>query len=196
MSAKKRASNNPVGRPRSGNVTEDIHAAVLAVLEGRFYGDLSMDRIAIKAGVSRPALYRRYATVGETVLGALQSKGPVILPLRGSADVRKDLCSYFRAFVAYIGKDSAISRALRGALAAALVDFDLLPHFAKFIAARRQPVLDRLLVWNSSYNNTELDSILDALFGPIMYRLLIRQVPVSATQIQEIVNRALRSPNQ
>jgi len=153
-----------------------------------------MDAIAAQAGVSRPALYRRYASVGQTALAALQARGPVVLPIPYSTNIEKDLCSYFNALVASLADNSAMGRALRGTLAASLVDIDLKPHFAQFITARRKPVLDRLLAWNGSYGDAEHESIADALFGPILYRLLIRHVPVRTRHIQGIVHRALGSP--
>jgi AcrR family transcriptional regulator len=194
MNVKKKPSNNPAGRPRSAYVTDNIHAAVFNILQKGSYQNLSIDAIAAQAGVSRPALYRRYVSVGQIALAALQARGPIILPMPSSTDVEKDLCSYFHALVDSIDKDSAVGRALRGALASALVDIDLQPHFARFIAARRRPVLDRLLAWKSSYCDLELESIADALFGPVLYRLLIRQVPVKNRHIREIVNRALDKP--
>jgi AcrR family transcriptional regulator len=191
MHAKRKQSNNPRGRPQSDLLTDSIHTAVFAILQRGSYQSLSIDAIAAQARVSRPSLYRRYGSVGQITLAALEAKGRVILHKPCSADVRKDLCSYFLALVVAVDEGSAVGRALRGTMAAALVDIELRPHFRRFIGARRQPVLNRLSAWNSCYGATELEAIADALFGPLWYRLIIRYVPVSGRDIRRIVEKAL-----
>jgi AcrR family transcriptional regulator len=191
MHVKRRSSNNPSGRPRSVTVTENIHAAVFTILEKGSFENLSFDAIANEAGVTRPALYRRYASVGQIALAALQALGPVILPMPSSKDVKKDLCSYLNAVVRSLDKNSAVGKALRGALASAQIDDDYRPQFAMFIEARRRPVIDRLRAWNRSLSEVELEFIADALFGPILYRLLIRQVSAQEEHVRKIATRAL-----
>lgn len=193
MPIKKRRSNNPIGRPQSEEVTEHIHAAVFLLLKNNLYRDLSLEAIAAKAGVSRPALYRRYASVGQVILGALQAAGSSIVQMPRTTEVQKDLYLYLRSLVSSIAEDSVIGRALRGVLAAALTDSMLDRDFALFIEKRREPVRRRLLEWNNELTLAQLDAALDSMFGPILYRLLIRRVPVQNKHVTEIVDRALRS---
>jgi AcrR family transcriptional regulator len=192
MSTGRRTSNNPTGRPRSNEVTRRIHAAVFALIKRGSYQDLSIDAIAAAAGVSRPALYRRYSGVGQITLSALQAEGSAILPMARTSDVRKDLRSYFRSLAAVLAEDSVIGRALRGVLAAALTDASLGPDFAQFIEMRREPVRQRLLAWNGALGEAQLDAALDSMFGPILYRLLIRRAQASNDRVNDIVDRALK----
>jgi AcrR family transcriptional regulator len=133
------------GRPRSDEVTGRIHGAVFALLEVSAYRDLSMEAVAKCAGVSRPSLYRRYASLGEAALGALLSVRSTTVPMQHTKDERADLHSYFRFVAAAISKRSTIGRALRGVLAAALTEETFKSDFARFIEARRGPVRQRLL---------------------------------------------------
>ena len=187
-----KTSNNPAGRPRSAEVTERIHAAVFALMKDVPYGELSLDAIAARAEVSRPALYRRYRSVAEVVLGALQAVGGTILPMPNTSDVRRDLCLYFRSLVASIAQDSIIGCALRGVLAGALTDPRFGTHFARFIEKRREPVRQRLLKWDRALTPVELEGALDSMFGPILYRLLIRRVRTERSHVNKIVNRAVK----
>lgn len=191
MPKKNRTTNNPAGRPRSGEVTERIHAAVFALMKTGSYRALSLEAIATRAGVSRPALYRRYANVGQIMLGALQAAGSAILPMPHTNDVRKDLCFYFNSLVASIAEDSVIGRALRGVLAAALTDPTLGSDFAQFIEKRREPVRQRLLEWDDALAAAQLDTALDSMFGPILYRLLIRRARADNNHVNGVVDRAL-----
>jgi len=195
MQTKNRPSNNPAGRPRSGDVTDRIHTAVLSLMKNGSYGDLSIEAIAAKARVSRPALYRRYATVGQITLGALQAAGSIFLPMPQTTNVGKDLCHYFNSLVTAIAADTVTGRALRGVLASALTDPGFGPHFARFIENRREPVRQRLARWNEALEAAQLEEALDAMFGPILYRLLIRRVTANDSQISRIVNHALSGIN-
>lgn len=189
---KKSTSNNPAGRPKSGVVTDRIHAAVFALLKRGGYSELSIDAISAQARVSRPAVYRRYTSVGQIVLAALEAKGPGMLPMPYTRDLKDDLCKYFQALAAAIKEHSTVGKALRGTLAAALVDRSFQRVFKRFIATRRQPVLDRLRVWDNLSSDTVLESIADTLFGPLLYRLLIRHVSIETKHIQEMVARVFR----
>lgn len=189
---KKRTSNNPAGRPKSGALTERIHAAVFALLETRKYSELSIDAISVRAGVSRPAIYRRYTSVGHIVLAALEAKGPNVLPMPYTSNVKTDLCKYLQKLVAAIEEHSALGKALRGTLATALVDEGFQPDFKRFIATRRRPMLDRLHSWDDSSSEVLRESMADVLFGPLLYRLLIRHASVGQENVQEIVNHAFQ----
>lgn len=196
MVATRKVSNNRFGRPRSNVVTAELHAAVLSILERRSFSNLSMESIASRAGVSRPALYRRYVSVGEVTLDALEARGPILLPLKYSADIRKDLRSYFRALIGVLSEKSAIGRAIRGTLTEALMDTKFSLRFSRFIDVRRQPVIDRLHAWNGTISPVQLELLADRLFGPILYRLLIRQVAVSESVIRNVVDSALANSDQ
>jgi hypothetical protein len=65
------------------------------------------------------------------------------------------------------------------------------PLHCRLAHRQRLGVRDRLLNWNSSYSDDQLHAAMDRLFGPILYRLLIRHVPVKSKHIQEAVDRAL-----
>jgi AcrR family transcriptional regulator len=191
MARRKRASNNPRGRPRSAEVTEGIHAALLDLLKGGPYQALSVDGIAARAGVSRPAFYRRYANVGQATLGSLLAIGGTILPMPKTKDVEADLVGYFHSLAVAIDGDSPVGRALRGVLASSLIDPGITPHFGAFIDRRRQPVLQRLLAWKSALSPAELEKTLDAMFGPTLYRLLIRHTKMERDDVAHIVRDAL-----
>ena len=191
MARKRPTSNNPSGRPRSEEVTLRIHKAVFAMLETGTHRDLSMESIAERAAVSRPALYRRYDSVGETVLGALLSVGTTIVPMKHSDELRKDLYAYFKSLGNAISKESTIGRALRGVLADALTDCNFAPGFARFVEERRRPVGERLLQWREAIDERQSETALDLMFGPVLYRVLIGQVELAEKNVRDIVDHAL-----
>ena len=185
-------SNNPSGRPRSSKVTESIHASIWKLIDKSSYGDLTMESIAEKAGVSRTALYRRYPDVGQAVLGALLAVGASTLSMSLSRDIHTDLQRYFEAIIASLQPNQPIGKALRGVLAHALLRESFVPEFAEFIAKRREPVRMRLLTWKTNLPEGKTEIALDYLFGPVLYRMLIRQVPVSTEYLRFLIKEVLR----
>jgi len=81
-----------------------------------------MERIAEEAGVSRPALYRRYSSLGAVVLGGLLAFGANSLPMPYSNSLQEDLQLYFQAVVNSLNQTTTVGKALRGVLAQALTD--------------------------------------------------------------------------
>ncbi|NEW43336.1 TetR/AcrR family transcriptional regulator [Nocardia cyriacigeorgica] len=59
------------GRPRESRVDHSIAAAVRGLLEERGYASLTVDAVAARAGVSKAAIYRRYATKQEMTFAVL-----------------------------------------------------------------------------------------------------------------------------
>ncbi len=186
-------SASALGRPRSEAVTQQLHAALWKLLEEEEFDALTMERVAETAGVTRPSLYRRYANLGELTLGALLSFGEAKLPMATTQDVSRDLRTYFAAVVRSLQPGTPVGRAMRGVLAHALTHPPFTQPFAAFLEARRRPVLVRLQAAKPQANSGEIDMLLDGLFGPVLYRLLIRQQPVSAARIAAIVKLAVEA---
>ncbi len=192
MTPKATKSNNPAGRPQSEKVTASLHKAVWKLIEETNYKELTIERIAETAGVSRPALYRRYSNVGELTLDALLAFDSATLLLPVSKNIDKDLCLYFEAITASLEPQNVVGKALRGVLAHALVHAAFAPKFAEFIAKRREPVRLRLLAWQPNLSEEMVELALDGLFGPILYRSLIRQIPTHSENIAFLVSQTLQ----
>jgi len=59
------------GRPRDPNVNQAILAATLRQLSKDGYGRMSMDSVAAEAGVTKPTVYRRWASKADLATAAL-----------------------------------------------------------------------------------------------------------------------------
>jgi AcrR family transcriptional regulator len=61
------------GRPRDERVSQAILQAALGQLLERGYGGMSMDGVAVAAGVGKPAIYRRHRNKSDLVAAAIRS---------------------------------------------------------------------------------------------------------------------------
>jgi AcrR family transcriptional regulator len=91
------------GRPRDEEVGDRILHAALAVLSTEGYAAMSMDAIAEKAGVSKPTIYRRWATKIELATASIATIANDDPPTT-ERDVWKALLAELKLF------DDALSR--------------------------------------------------------------------------------------
>ncbi len=150
-----------------------------------------MERIAADAGVGRAALYRRYKTVGVLTLAALLVAGGEQVPMRQSSDLAEDLEAYFTNMVKSLARNGAVGRALRILLARSQTDDVLAASFRDFLTQRREPVRIRLATAHHDLSDCRMEQALDQTFGPILYRLLIRNMEVDGAAIESCIATVL-----
>lgn len=191
------------GRPRSEAADARIGEAALALLLDRGYDRFSVDEVAVRAGVAKTTLYRRWPTKDHLVVAVvarLQDEVPVVY--RG--DVRADLTRYLNAIVDGLhrmrlagrpegsGDRSAGLVAEVAAAAARHADLGTAVHE---LFARRNALVLRLL--EEAKEKGELgpdvrpDVVFDQLAGALYYRLLITGQPLDPPYVDLLVESVL-----
>jgi AcrR family transcriptional regulator len=67
-------------RPFDSNIDSAIHAATLALLTERGFARMTMEAVAGKAGVGKPAIYRRYSDKAALVAAVIARSLPELQP--------------------------------------------------------------------------------------------------------------------
>lgn len=183
MGLKRKRSNNPAGRPKSEEVDLAIRGAVMEILGAEGYRALTIEKVAERAGVSRPAIYRRFRSVPEMVFDVFQQHGRELIPVVLTGAVLHDLETYLLKLVRQLQPDTPASRILRGLLSEALLDTEFSKSFSSFIEVRREPVL-RILGQNAALPENA-DQLADAIFGPLIYRILFRFQSVDTKYVKQ-----------
>lgn len=88
------------GRPRDPQVDEAIFAATLELLVEEGYAQLTIERIAARAGVGKASLYRRWPDKVSIVLEAV-SRNPERPSAPNTSSLRADMLAYLRTLVRY-----------------------------------------------------------------------------------------------
>jgi AcrR family transcriptional regulator len=170
-----------IGRPRS----EKAHRAILqAALDLAFeagFHTVTAEAIAARAGVGKTTLYRRWPNKAAVVMDAfLADVGPGIgFPPHASAleRVRLQMRAVARTFR---GRHGALIKALLGE---AQQNPELAEAFReRWIAPRRAEataVLREARTRGELRPGTNIDAVIDALYGAIYYRLQIGTGPLS-----------------
>jgi AcrR family transcriptional regulator len=88
----------PPGRPRDERASQAISEAALRQMDALGFGQMTMETIALEAGVSRATIYRRYRDKADVMTAAIASRmtlGPVA---EKPVDPRQELIRFLQYF--------------------------------------------------------------------------------------------------
>ncbi|MFZ0773538.1 MAG: TetR/AcrR family transcriptional regulator [Terriglobales bacterium] len=167
----------PPGRPRSEESRQSILRSTLKLLKqpGGF-PELSIEAIAADANVGKTTVYRWWPTKAALVADAFFASAEDELQFPNTGSVQRDMSLQMRRVI-------RIFRSDRGKVVAALLaggqsDPELLEAFReRFLWPKRRQAyqtLQRGIDRGELPADSDLDLILDSLYGPIYMRFLIR----------------------
>lgn len=168
------------GRPRSAEIHGAILDATRALLVESGYAEVSMDRVASRAGVGKQTLYRRWPSkaplVAEAVIDAYSAGGGV--QLSDTGDLATDLKTWLNGQASALAakENSALIRALAAAAAEDRRDGEAL--YRQLTGPQYDAVLQRLRSSAEAGQiraDADLTAVADAIIGTILYRELAQQ---------------------
>lgn len=182
------------GRPRSAEADRAINAATLALLQEDGYAGLTMAGVAQRAGVSTATLYRRVTGKEDLVVSALASLVPERPPV-DTGTLAGDLREVLRRIGETLGGTNG--RLLRG-LAGETARHPMLGEAVR--ARLGAPVRESLLAMLArAVDRGEIPPPADRdlatamVIGPLYYRLLLSDEPISRADIARMVPMLLRA---
>ncbi len=188
------------GRPRSEESRVSILRSTLKLLKETGFAQLSIEAIAADAEVSKATVYRWWPTKATLVADAFSASADDELRFPDTGSVRKDMSLQMRQVV-------RVFRSPRGKVVAALLaggqsDPALIAAFReRFLWPRRQQAyhtLQRGIDRGELPADLDLDLALDALYGPIYMRFLIRHSELEerfADELCELVLSGAQRPH-
>jgi AcrR family transcriptional regulator len=183
-----------VGRPREVRLDGAIIAATLELVAEVGIHDFRMDDVAVRAGVGKAAIYRRYRSKDELVtatVAALVSE--ITVPDTGST--REDLLALMREAVEVYS--DPIKAGIMPSLVGAMPQRPELARAIRdgFLARRRaalRAVLDRGVARGDLRADLDVELALDVLGGALFYRLLITGGPIDGDLAEGVAELILR----
>jgi len=167
----------PPGRPRSEQSRRAIlHSTLKLLRQQGGFPELSIEAIASDANVSKATVYRWWPNKAALVADAFADSAEGELQFPDTGSVVSDMSLQMRRLI-------RIFRSERGKVVAALLaggqsDPELIEAFReRFLWPRRRQAyktLQRGIDRGELPRNTNMDLLLDALYGPIYLRFLIR----------------------
>src|ERR1039458_6145162 len=188
----------PPGRPRSEESRQSILRSTLKLLkqDGGF-PELSIEAVAADANVGKTTVYRWWPTKAALVADAFSASADSELRFPNTGSVERDMSLQMKRLI-------RIFRSKRGKVVAALVaggqsDPELIEAFRdRFLWPRRKQAyqtLQRGIDRGELPAGSDLDLVLDSLYGPIYLRFLIRHVKLEESFADEICALVLKGLN-
>jgi AcrR family transcriptional regulator len=184
------------GRPRCERARQAILSSTLKFLEAKENGfaDLTIEHVAAEANVGKATVYRWWPTKAALVADAFASSVTQKLHFPDTGSLHEDMSQQMRQLV-------KILRSRRGhivsvILAAGQSDATLISAFReRFLKPRRAEAyatLRRGILRGELPADVDFDLVLDALYGPIYMRFLIRHDTLSPELVDQLCELVLR----
>jgi AcrR family transcriptional regulator len=183
------------GRPRRRTTNEAITRAARDLLAERGFQAATIEAIALRAGVGRNTIYRRWSSKEELIADALRELA-TDFDLLGEDDIHSLLREWLRDF-ARTFSDPLLGRLLAGVLG----ELQRNPEFAdvyadRVVRPRRQALLDRLAQARDRGElrpDADLEHVADLLGGALVLRILpLGLQPLSETYAEELLETIWR----
>ena len=179
------------GRPRETRVDRALGAAVRALLAERGYPALTVDAVAARAGVSKAAIYRRYATKQEMTFAVLLHDLHEEAP-SGTGSLQGDLEALTSRIAHQLAQSSA--GVMIGLLADVRADPALGKRFEEtYLAVERSMVvtlLDRAVLRGELSHRPDLATVHVLLLGPLFaWLIMLDEDPTRAPGLARTVAR-------
>ncbi|EWT00738.1 TetR family transcriptional regulator [Intrasporangium oryzae NRRL B-24470] len=182
---------------RPGGRTAQVRAAVLHAtfreLAERGYAGMSLEHVALRAGVHKSTVYRRWATKANLLLDAVSTLAETRIPVPDTGDLDQDVRAFARMIAATMRSDdgAAVVRGLFGGATESPEVRDFLQGFWAGRFAQVRPIVERAVERGDLPEHTDADELIKHVGAPLYYRLLVTLDPVTATVADRAAAAAL-----
>ena len=189
-------SPSRIGRPRSE--LAESHAAIMdavyELLQEKSVRDLSMEAVAKRAGVGKPTLYKWWPSKAALIFAMFHERmiGKIEAPQATSAEeaIRAKVRHLISEFNGLFGKVMA------ELIAEGQNDSTVLRElYESHISLRRASTIADIERGKSAgefREDTDPELLVDAIFGPMYYRLLLKLMPLTQQYGDSLIDQALR----
>ncbi|MBR8836463.1 MAG: TetR/AcrR family transcriptional regulator [Stigonema ocellatum SAG 48.90 = DSM 106950] len=181
----------PATRRRNQRSHQAILNAAAELLEEKGYGGVCIEAIANRAGVGKQTIYRWWSSKAEVMMEAYSAQAARNFPTPDTGSVKQDLCEILQQMFTVLTTTTA-GAAFTGLIAEAQMDPNLAEAFREqFIANRRKAtrtILEQGMARGELRPDLNLELVIDGIYGPIWYRLLLKHAPLDDVFAEELVN--------
>jgi len=180
-------------RPQSLRARESVLTATCALLEEGGLPAATVDAISARSGVSKATIYKHWPSRTAVAAEAFGIKMATAVPLPDTGTAVGDLTEQVRLVSAFYASHAGSTFAQL--LAACVTDPAGAPYFREFFLNGRRNAIG--VLWRRALERGEVDdrvdveTAIDLLFGPLVFRLLSGHAPLDETEAEAIAAAAL-----
>lgn len=182
------------GRPRSEEVRQRILEAAYELMGEVGFNELTIEAIAIRAKVGKPTIYRRWPNKSRLVMDAFFAATNPELNFPDTGSAREDIRQQMKQLV-------TVMVSSRGQMIAMLIgggqtDPELIEAFREnWLTPRRRAggqVIRKGMERGELKANIDIDVMIDALYSPLFYRLLLKHAPLTEPFVDALVDAVMQ----
>ncbi|RZU53753.1 TetR family transcriptional regulator [Krasilnikovia cinnamomea] len=186
------------GRPREERVTGAVLSAVLDLVAEQGLGAVTMDAVAARAGVSKPAIYRRWPGKHDLLIAAAETRiGTLSVPDLGDfrAELRAVLDARLQAY-----RMPGTVQLLAGLIAASQEGGEAQGAYRRYVTrimGETRKVLERGIARGDVRAGVDVRAAATLVAAPMIFRLVIEQeLPDEpfAAEVTDMIARAVGAP--
>ena len=178
------------GRRPADEVRADVLRTVGELMLTEGIADLTFERVARLAGVSKTTLYKWWPSRGALALDGYFHAVENTLAFDDTVDVREDLRHQLHSFVGVMATPGG--RALLELIGQSQTDPDLaVAYRTMYSSGRRRLAYERLLRAQEAGElraDVDVRVLVDQLWGAVYHRLLVPDEPVTAAFVDAVVD--------
>lgn len=173
--------------PRSETAILD---AAYALLTEQGLEATTIEAIALRSGVSKVTIYKWWPNRAAVVMSAFLRESPILLPYPKQLEPAQITAALIHIAESFNGNTGTIIRAI---IAEGQRDPDIASGFRGYFSARREQgiKLVRAGIEAGVIREADPDAIIDLLYAPLWFRLIIGHAPLTADAVREHVKIAL-----
>jgi len=170
-----------------------LHAADDLLVE-RGYAGVTIEGIAARAGVAKQTIYRWWPSKFEILMDTFLEDAAGALEIPDTGTVDGDLRQHLRQLAGFLTTEPA-GQVMRALIGQAQHDADVARTFQRrFLDERRaldRTILERGVARGDLPGDTDLDLVIDMIYGPVYHRVLLTGLPVDDQFIGGLVSHVM-----
>jgi AcrR family transcriptional regulator len=183
-----------LGRPRSEKTKQAILSAAYELLLGNGFGAVTVEKIAERAGVSKATIYKWWPNKAAVVMDAFFDAAVVRLPIPDTGSTINDMIIQVNNLAKFL--ISREGKVINEIIAEGQFNQKLAEAYrAIYFKPRRldsRYILERGISRGELKEDLDIELVIDLIFGPLFYRLLITGDMVDEAFIKDLINYAFK----
>ena len=177
------------GRPRSPETRTKILNAAYEILNEVGFMDLTIEGVAARASVGKPTIYRRWKTKAALAMDAFLEVLNPELAFPDTGEAKEDFRQQMYKIVKLM--NSPKGGVLASVIGCGQANEELIAAFREnWLIPRRK---DAKLIFKRGVERGELkevdeEVVIDALYSPLFYRLLLKHQPLTQKFVDDLVD--------
>ncbi len=182
------------GRPRSPGTRDKILKATYEMLNEFGFMDLTIEGVAARAEVGKPTIYRRWKTKAALAMDAFLEMVTPEIAFPDTGSVQNDFKEQMEKIVKLM--NSPRGEVLASVIGCGQADEELIAAFREnWLIPRRKDaktIFQRGVERGELKKGLDAEVVIDALYSPSFYRLLLKHQPLTKKFVNELVDVVIR----